>query len=176
MVFLISGQGYFTFLYGYATHNREDGRKEEQTVGLGLAPSARGGSLWHFLCILWANTSVNSHKATSNADFCWLVSSLPYSHLIIDLFCWLVSSAPFCWLCPSLDCSLMPTVLPSSVEPFFPRLSGLSHGRSRMQVFHVGFAPKQTKGFSAWHPHRQKRMPPIVSHCNFILSSISKNN
>ena len=39
MVFLISSQGYFTFLYGHTTHNlnnREGGRKEEQTIrGLG---------------------------------------------------------------------------------------------------------------------------------------------
>ena len=97
----------------------------------------KGGCLWHFLCIRWANTIVysseNSHKATSNADlnshvghpgicgstgpssrlpdFWWLVSSLPDSHLPDCLFCQLDSAAPFCWLCPSLDCSLMPTYL-----------------------------------------------------------------
>ena len=35
LVFLISGQGYFTFLYGHPTHNihnREGGRKEEQII------------------------------------------------------------------------------------------------------------------------------------------------
>ena len=43
VVSLISGQGYFTFLYGrteHNIHNREGGRKENKH-GLGLAPSAR---------------------------------------------------------------------------------------------------------------------------------------
>ena len=132
-VFLISGQGYFTFLYRYAKHNRGGGRKEEQTIRLGLAPSARGGILWHFLCILWANTSMysseNSHKAISlnpsaigaglplvlvvNADFCWLVSTLPDFHLpdwpvlLIGLFCSPLSTD--LWDLPSL-------VLPVSWE------------------------------------------------------------
>ena len=74
-----------------------------------LAPSARGVSLWHFLCIRWANASVysseNSHKATHNANFCCLVSSLPDSYLLTNL----LSSAPFCWLfftdCVSLETS-----------------------------------------------------------------------
>ena len=60
-------------LYRYAKYNRERGRKEQTNKhGLWLAPSARGGSLWYFLRILWANVSVysseNSHKVTSNAD------------------------------------------------------------------------------------------------------------
>ena len=50
------------------TERVEETNKHE----LGLAPSARGGSLWHFLCILWANANVylikNSHKASSKAD------------------------------------------------------------------------------------------------------------
>ena len=42
--FFISGQGYFTFLYGDAKHNREGGRKEQTNKhGLGSAPSARVG-------------------------------------------------------------------------------------------------------------------------------------
>ena len=144
VVFLITGQGYFTFLYRYAKHNQEGGREEKNKHELGLALSARGGSLWHFSCILWGNASVysseNSHKAASNADlhsrvgqpglcrstglssrlsdFCWLVSSLLGSHLLTDLFCRLVSVAPFCCLSPSLDWPLLSTDLwDNSVPP-----------------------------------------------------------
>ena len=78
-------------------------KKRKNKHRLGLASSARGGSLSYFWCILWANASVysseNTRKATSNADlsppaappgiwrstgpssrlpdFCWLVSPLP---------------------------------------------------------------------------------------------------
>ena len=109
VVFLISGRGYFTFLYRYAKHNREGGRKEQTNKhGLGSAPSKRRGEVYVTLFVhsvfLWVNTSVysseNSHKATSNADlnslvgppgicgsigpsnFCWLASALTDSHLL----------------------------------------------------------------------------------------------
>ena len=81
VVFLISDRVYFTFLY--VKHNREGGRNEQTNKhGLGPAPIARGGILWHFWDILWANVSVysskNSHKATSNADIFlrWLTRPL----------------------------------------------------------------------------------------------------
>ena len=112
VVFYISSQGYFTFLYRYAKHNREDGRKEQMNKhGLGLAPSPRRGEvsvtlLAHYR-FLWANASVYSseisHKATGNADlnsrvgppgFCR--STGPSSHL--SDFCWLVSSVPDSYL------------------------------------------------------------------------------
>ena len=144
VVFPISGQGYFTFLYRYAKQKRESGRKE-QTNKHGLeSASAKEGSLWHSLYILWANASVysskNFHKATSNADS----NSVPCLNL-----CWLSCYAPFCWLLSS------GTFLPSSFR---------FRGISRAQTLCVGFEPKQTKGFPNWHPHTQKWMPPIVSH------------
>ena len=173
MVFLISGQGYFTFLYGYAKRNWEGVRKEEQTIGLGLAPSTRGGSLSHFL---WANASVysseNTHKATRNADFCWLVFSLPDFHLLTDLFCRLVSAAPFCWLCPSLDWPLIPTVFCCFLLLTDLLLTALSC-RLSSSLFSWAFLPSSTSGlvgdlvhwpfvwvsrqnrFSDWHPHTQ---------------------
>ena len=75
-VFLMSVQGYFTFLYQhtkYTTEVREKGRTN--THRLGLAPSARGKILWHFCAALSAFAGYrrrefarNSHKATRNAD------------------------------------------------------------------------------------------------------------
>ena len=143
--FLISGQGYFTFLYRYAKHSREGGGKEQTNkYGLGSASSARRGKVHVTLFVhsmfLWVNASVysceNSHKATSYADstsrvgspgicwstgpsnrlsgFCWLVSSLPDSHLpdwpvlLTGLFCSLLLTAFFCLLLdlPSLVLSV----------------------------------------------------------------------
>ena len=43
---VVSDQGHYTFLYRYTKHNREGGGKEQTNKhGLGLAPSARKGSL-----------------------------------------------------------------------------------------------------------------------------------
>ena len=98
--------------------------KEKNIHGLGSAPSARGESLWHFLCILWANASVysgeNFHKATSHVNFCWLVSSLSDSHLLTASFCSPLSTGLFCslllttsfsWLTSLADCLLLLPVL-----------------------------------------------------------------
>ena len=77
VVFLISGQGYFTYLYIYAKNNRESRRKEQTNKHeLGSAPRARRREVYVTFFVhsvfLWANASVysseNSHKATSNAD------------------------------------------------------------------------------------------------------------
>ena len=66
----------------------------------------------------------------------------------------LISRLAFSWLLSTANC---PWDLPSLVR-------FRSRGRSRVQALCVGFAPKQTKGSSDWHPHPQKRMSPIVSH------------
>ena len=64
VVSLISGQGYFTFLYGHTKHNihnREGERKKEQTnTDLGELQAQEGRSFWHFPSILWAITSLYS--------------------------------------------------------------------------------------------------------------------
>ena len=144
VVFLISGQGYFIFLYRYPKHNLEGGRKEHTNKhGLGSAPSARNGEVYVTLFIhsvfLWVNGSVysseNSHEAVSNADLTscvgppgisrstgprirWLVPSLPDSHLPD----WpVLSTGPF--LLTVFFCSLLLTS--SSLGPYFRRLSGL---------------------------------------------------
>ena len=137
VVFLISGQWYFTFRYQHTKYTTERvEEKEETATGLGLLQAQEGTSRWHFPCNLcfcglmsactWAklpqatgNADLNSHigqpgicRSTgfSNclSDFCWLVSSLPDSFL--DLFSRLVSAAPFCWLwCSVLSWTFLPS-------------------------------------------------------------------
>ena len=150
LVFLISGQGYFTFLYWYAKHNWEGERKEEQNHGLGLAPSATGRSLWHFCAALCAFVGYrgrifarNSHKATRTADSfscigqpelspqvlaATFLTSVNWSPLCPALITWLTCSvnwsllaAPFCWLL-CLVRPLLPIILFSWLCP--PLFSG----------------------------------------------------
>ena len=172
VVFLISGQGYFTFLYQQTKYNREDERKEEQNQGLGLAPGARKEKSVILLCsspwiyrLLRVCIRAKLPLATRNADsssrvgqpgicrstspssrlsdFCWMVSSLPDSHLLTDL------------LLTALSCRLS---LGHSVPCPLPVSWVISHASHL-----CGFRTK-TKGLSDWHPHSQKRMPPFVSH------------
>ena len=141
VVSLISDLGYYTFLYGYARHNREGGRKEQTNKHrLRSAPSARGEEVYVTLFVhsvfLWTNASVysskNPYKATSNADLTSRVSppglcrsTDPSSHP--SDFYWLVSylpdsHLPDCFLLSTGPfCTLLLTVffwdLPSLVLP-----------------------------------------------------------
>ena len=106
VVYLISAQGYLTFLNRYGKLNHEGGRKEQTNKHrLDSAPSARKGEVYETLFVhsvlLWANVSLysseNSQKATSITD---LTSGIgpagicrwtgPSSRL--SDFCWLLSS------------------------------------------------------------------------------------
>ena len=90
-------------------------------------------------------------RSSCFSDFCWF-SSMPCFHLL---------TASYCRLCKvfDLDCYLKLTVLFRSLMlthffscTFLPS-SFRSRGRSRALAFCVGFAPKQTKGSSDWHPN-----------------------
>ena len=185
VVFLISGQGYFTFLYRYAKHNWDGERTNKH--GLELALSARGGRLWHFLCILWANTSgysgENSHKATGNTDLSSRVGqpgicgSTDASSRLYDFgllpasFCSLLLTVSFSALFSSLSTVLFSSPLSTGLLSWLtshadcvwdlPSLVFFrSCRRSHTQALYVSFAPKETKRFSDWLPHPQKWMPP----------------
>ena len=108
-------------------------KKRTNKHGLGLAPSAWGGSLWHFLCILWANASVysseNSHKATRNADLnsrvgqpgIYWSTGLTVAFLTsVDWFCHCPTLIS--WLTCSVDWSLQ---LPSPERWFYGMLCGI---------------------------------------------------
>ena len=139
VVFLISGQGYFTFPYGYAKHNWGRGRKEEQTIGLGLAPNARAGegSLWHFCAAFREFAGYRGRVFTQNFEkasrthFLALVNpasvgqqvlvaaflnSVDWSPLCPTLISWLTCSVDWSLLLPSADCPSLfsGTFLPSS--------------------------------------------------------------
>ena len=121
-VFLISGWGYFTFFYGYTTHNRE--------VGI-AAPHAFAG---YQRCVF----AQNSHKATRNADSfsrigqprlspqvlaAAFLTTVDCSPLCLTLLltahcCWPFSATPFCWLSFPLLWDLPSPVLPVSWEIF----------------------------------------------------------
>ena len=169
VVSLISDQWYFTFLDGHTKHNirnRESGRKENKH-GLELALSARRKKYVTLLCsspcICWLSREIPT-KPQWNAD-----SS---SHVILPQ----VQAAAF------LDGQLPPTSVDWSIlSPSANWLLSLqfwhlpslvvfrSCGKSHVQALCVGFAPKQTKGSSDWHPHPKKRMPPIVSRTWTLL-------
>ena len=150
----------------------------------------RRGSLWHSLCILWANASVysseNSHKASCNAlalikpasvgqqvlaaAFLTsvLLSSLSCFHLLTVSFCQLVSAAPFCWLYPSLDWPLLyrlisGTFLPSSVSSFVGDLAC----RAFVWVSHQN---RQSDSLTGTHLHTHVQwMPNFVSQIALCL-------
>ena len=155
--FLNSDQGHCTFLYGHTKHNREGGRKEQTNEhGLGSAPSARRGSLWHSCADLRAFAGYservlarNFYKDTRNAD-----SSLDCPVLSTGLFCSLLQTVLFS---PPLSTNSLcfPWDLPSLAH------FG-SRGRSCAQALCVGFAPKQTK--RSW-------MAPIQTETNATIVS-----
>ena len=163
---LMSGQGYFTFLYGHTKHNIhnwEGGRKENKH-GLELAPSARRKSLWHFCVAFCASVSYREHVSSEipTKSPGTLTHPLALANpacestgscscpLLLTLFCRLLSSVD----CPVLSCSLL-------LSAFFCLLVSWEISRTSPCV---GFAPKQTKGSSDWHlPAPSQRMPDIVS-------------
>ena len=155
--FLISDKGYYTFLYGHTTYNREVGIKEQRTH-MDLGQFKKGSFMT--LCILCA--SVDYRRRVFCAKFLRKPLGMP-----INL--WLSSfTASFCWPSLPLDCYLMPdySLLLSVVDWFSVSvlcqlplcLWDLSfllhfrpHERSRAQALCLGFV--QTKRSSDRHPH-----------------------
>ena len=174
-------------------------KNERTNTDLGQLQAQERRSLWHFFTALPTFTGYrgrvfarNFHKATRVTDsfspvgqpgLCrstGLSSSssflCPTLISLTDLFCRRVLS-------PSLDCSLKLTDLfcwlTSSrfSRTFLSLVHFESRGRSRAQALCVGFAPKQTMGFSDWHPHPQKLIPIIVSHLACIYKEdLTLNN
>ena len=175
--FLITGQGYFTFLYQHTKYTTQEVEENKNNHELGLAPSARTENSVTLLCILCfcglmrACTRAKLPKATSNAnlssrvvqpgfcwttvlssclsDFCWLVSSLPCSHLLTEL------------LLTALSCRL-------SLGPPFPHLLPVSWEISRTWLC-VGFAPKQRDPLTGPHTHRNECQPSCHITLKLVL-------
>ena len=139
-VYLISGQEYFTFLYGHTKHNihtQEGERKENKQTRTWISSKPKKGEVYdtfvQFSVHLQAIASVYSHKVTRNADpssqigqrDLWsphpssrLLSPVDCLILSTSLFCPLLCSVHFSVLSPSLFCPLCSapfSVLPPSL-------------------------------------------------------------
>ena len=183
VVSLTSDPGHYTFLYRYAKHNWEGGRKEKTNKhGLGLASSARKGKSVT-LCILWANVSVYSNEIVTSYLQCWhlaLVNPASVGQQVLAVVFLTSVDSLLCptsvfSLPPSSDCVILCTAISSQLFSSALRcqllclLSDLpsllyfwSRGRSHPQALCVGFMPKETKRSSEWCQHKWKQ---IAMHC-----------
>ena len=110
------------------------------------------------------STGFSSHLS----DFCWLVSSLPCSHLLTDLFLTALS----CLLSFSADCVLL-----SSLGPFFPRPLLVSWEILCASPL-CGFCAKTDKGI-LWLAPTPTEMNPtyhIMNHCWVIFCQSQFNS
>ena len=141
--------------------------EKKTNTDLGHLQTQEGRYLWRFPSILWAIASVYlSEILTKSPGMLTHLLTLanaasesthPGSHLLSPadypvLLRWLVSSV----------------LLSDLLSLIFFR----SRGRSRAQALCVGFAPKQTKGYSDWHlptPISTKRMPTSC-HCVLLYN------
>ena len=160
--------GVFHIFFGHTKHNkynREGGRKEKKTNkhGLGLAPK-KGEVCDTFLtfCKLsWACIRAKFPQSHQESWFIlsrWPTRPLSPQALAPVFFYWLPCSASFVdWflLLSAFFCRLLPSEILPSLFLF------RSRGRSCAQALCVGFAPKQIKGSSDWHPHPHPQIRKI---------------
>ena len=169
-------------------HTQLRGWKKRRTNnhGLGLALSARRENfvtLWcSFLCICrLLRTCIRAKFPQSHQEY-WLNPlrwpTRPLGSLVLAVaFLWPSASFDFCRQLSPADCLglFYPVLSTALVCPVTlpPLVFFRSRGKSRAQALCVGFAPKQTKGSSGWHPHPhpQKRIPPLMSNSFFLINS-----
>ena len=121
MVFLISGQGYFTFLYNtQSTQPRGWTKRRTNNHALGLTPSARREKSMTILCILWTNASVYSSETPTKLTHFLALFNPASSKIFLDRQL-LLTSIDWSVLPTSLDCSVLLTVFFCfSLEPSSP--------------------------------------------------------
>ena len=179
VVSLISGQGYFTFLYRYTKHNihnREGGRKEnEQTQTWVSSKHKKGEDCDTFLAFYELSRACIWVKVTRNADSSshigqpslWIhtsqQSASPHFYVLpSSLFCLPLSTGLFCRLLLTL-------------EPSFPRLLLVSWEISCASPL-CGFHAKTDKGiFWLALSHTHTTNAHIMSHENFRLNLLFNN-
>ena len=169
VVYLISDQGYYTFLYRYAKHTtaKTKEKKNEQTRAW-VSSKRQKGKLYATLlcsspCISWLSQA-RILRETSTKSLGML------THLLTALFpsshCLLLLTVSFSGQLSQADCSLLPSFVNwlslSSLGPSSPPPLLVSREISP-SVLCVGFAPKQTKRSSEWRQRKQKPMQRIVS-------------
>ena len=178
MVFLISGQGYFTFLYQHTKYTTDWVKEKKNKQSLAWVSSKRKkgevcDTFVHSVC-LSANVSVYSSETPTKplgmlTHFFTLVNpassqvfldrqlppiSVDWSVLSTGLFCPLLLTDSFSWL---LSLAYWLWDIPSLVLFW-------SRGKTCAQAVCVSFAPKQTKGSSDWHhTHRNECHPSCHS-------------
>ena len=146
MFFLVSDQRHYTFLYGYAKHNREDGKKEQRNKhGLRLAPSAiRGGVS---VTLLWSAPCTKLLGMLTHL----LTALVPSSR------CPLLLTVSFSGQLSQANCSLLPSFVNICL---FWDLPSLLHFRSRKrfrpQALCACFSSNNTKRFSDRRQHNRK--------------------
>ena len=128
VVSLISDQGYYTYLYGYAKHNREGGRMEETNkYGLGQL-LAQEEEFRNTFCTFCEPTRACTRAKLPQKPLAMLTSvdcvllfllTALSSRLIFSLpFCWLSPSSRFCWPPSSgLLCQLTLSVFSGTLLP-----------------------------------------------------------
>ena len=161
----ISGQGYFTFLYGHTKHNihnRERGRKENKQTRIWFSSKPKKGvvcdNFAELSAHLWANASVYSGEIPTK-----LPGTLTHPLMLANAAsestgpssCSLLFTASFCRLPPSVDCPVLS--LPSS--------SGPVGDLARKPFVWVSHKNRQRDPLPGTHPHpHTQRMPNIVPH------------
>ena len=153
MVSHISGQGYFTFLYGHTKHNihnREGGRKENKQSRTWVSSKRKKGEVCDiFLAFCELSRACIRAKFPQSYQECKLILSrwptrhlsphileVAFSLLRTALFCWFLCSAFFSWLSASPDFSRLVCSASFSVLPWdlLSLVFFRSHGRSRVQA------------------------------------------
>ena len=152
MVSLISGQRYFTFLYGHTKHNiynREGGRKENKQTWTWVNSKHKKGEVCDtFLAFCELSRACIQTKFPQSHKECWLIFSCwPTQHLgphILAVVCSLLLIALFCF------------------GTFLPLLSSSLVGNLAIKPFvWVLRQNRQRDPLTGTHP--QKQMPPIMS-------------
>ena len=170
----------YSFTITQNTQPRGWKKRRTNNHGLGLAPSAKREKSVTLLCILClcgltrACTRAKLPQVTSNTDLSSHVGQLCISRST-GLTVASLTSVEWSTLCPALISWLTFSWLLSPVDFPWDLLSLVLFRSCRIshaQAFCIGFAPKQTKGSSDWHPYPQKRMSPIVSHIWFIHTGV----
>ena len=170
VVSLISGQGYFIFLYGRTKqniHNREGGSKENKQTRSWASSKCKKGDFVTLLCSSPCIASVYSSEIPTKS---------PGMLMLTALSCRLPCSVHFSVLHLSLDCRLPPTFvrypflstdlffLLTDSGTFLPSYSsGLVGDLARKPFVWVSRQNRQRNLLTGTYPHPQKWMPPIVS-------------
>ena len=173
VVSLISGQGYFTFLYGYTKHNIHNpewgGRENKQTRTWVSSKHKKGEDCDTFVQLfvhlqaimnLYSSEISTKPQRTLTHPLTLANPDLSPQVLVPALFCRLPCSVYFSALSASPDFCRLPCSLPwyllcSASFSWLWDITSLflfrSRGKSHAKALCVGLTPKQTRESSDWY-------------------------